>query len=204
MKFSSRFEPSSCIKLQVRGNLPCIWCIKTSVLARVFTYRHSALCQPRSSFRSHCIYRMFAMRGLTISSLVFILALSSTVAVAAPRAAVSPVPNIASSTSCKISGHCSIFNPEICCGACELIDNEAVGRDACSQPFSILINLPFHKGFCRDDNVTCKMHGACNILSPPRTCCGSCILIDAFTVSPSQDACSLHTPQHILINFLFI
>ena len=97
------------------------------------------------------------MRGFTICSLASILALSSTVAVAAPRAAVSPVPKAAvnvleralnvESASCKKSGPCSSLRPDTCCGACILIDSPNVSQDACSQqvltPQHILINFLF-------------------------------------------------------------
>ena len=82
------------------------------------------------------------MRGLIISSLAFILALSSTVAVAAPRAAVSPVPKGPKGPpgggsphhGCKTRGACGAKSPPgTCCGTCILIDSAIVSQDACSQ-----------------------------------------------------------------------
>jgi hypothetical protein len=93
------------------------------------------------------------MRGLTISSLAFILALYSTVAVAAPKPGVSPLPYPraagrkkrvveevvlkAESPSCKIRGACSSLSPpDTCCGACILIDS-AIVSTRYSSPLSI-------------------------------------------------------------------
>ena len=99
------------------------------------------------------------MRRFTVPSLAFILAFSSTVAIAAPRAAVSPVPRAAAvnvpetplnigSASCKIHGACSSLSPPgTCCGACILINTAVVSQDTCSQqvltPQHILINFLF-------------------------------------------------------------
>ena len=72
------------------------------------------------------------MRGITISSLAFILALSSTVAVAAPKAVVNVLEGDLNvrSDSCMKSGPCSVFSPpRTCCGICNLIDAEMVSQD---------------------------------------------------------------------------
>ena len=119
---------------------------------------------PTLAARSHCIQRI-VMHGLTISSsslLVFILTLSNTLVVAAPRAAVSPVPPKAAA-------------------AINVLESALNVRSA-----------------------SCKIRGACSVLSPPDTCCGTCILVDSLIVS--QDTCSQLrlTSQHILINFLFV
>ena len=126
----------------------CLQCIKASVL--VFTYRHSTLCQAWSRFSSPAYKNTMRRLRLTISSLAFTLALSSTVAFAAPRAIVS-VPKAAvvvnvledalniRSASCKIRGACSVLSPpDTCCGACILIDSTIVSQDACSQLEEVL------------------------------------------------------------------
>ena len=112
--------------------------------------------------------KQMLMRGLaTISSLAFILALSSKVAVAAPRAADSPVPKAAenvlegtlndrsatttTTSGCTMRGPCgsSIQPEETCCGPCLLIDSGVVSQDACLQQVLtpqhkvILINFSF-------------------------------------------------------------
>ena len=96
------------------------------------------------------------MRG-TVSSLALILALSSGVAIAAPKSAVS---------------ESTVGNAAV---------NDLEGASAS--------NLNVERA-----SSGCKIHGPCSVLSPPDTCCGSCILIDSAIVSQdmfitSADSC---------------
>ena len=81
------------------------------------------------------------MRGLSLVP-TFILVLSSTVAFAAPRGAVSPPPKAVAavgtlnvrSASCKIHGACSVFSPpDTCCGTCVLVGEVAVSQSCFSH-----------------------------------------------------------------------
>jgi hypothetical protein len=106
------------------------------------------------SLQPHCIYRII-MRGLSLAPAFIILVLSSTLAFAAPGAAVNVLEGDLNvrSASCKIHGTCSVFNTATCCGTCILITDVAVSQRAFSQqvliPQHIFIDFLIMQGYCQ-------------------------------------------------------